>query len=359
VENLVIQPDFWRNKRVFLTGHTGFKGSWLAFWLSTLGADVIGYSLSDPPSQPNHYALLNLPIRSIAGDVRDLKGLTTALQTHQPEIVFHFAAQAFVRRSYTEPVETFETNVIGTVNVLEACRTLSSVKAVVAITSDKCYDNQEWVWGYRENDPLGGYDPYSASKGCAELVIASYRNAFFHPTRYGLSHHLLLASCRTGNVIGGGDWGEDRLIPDIIHAAIQHETLQIRSPYAIRPWQHVLEPLSGYLHVGQKLFAGEPEYAEAWNFGPSHEEVMTVQEVVQCAQQFWPTLAYHVDQDAGHVHEASTLTLDCSKARHRLHWKPRWNLATTLQHTFEWYRVFYENGVLLTQQQLQAYVGTI
>ena len=359
VENMAISASFWKRKRVFLTGHTGFKGSWLTFWLSTLGAEIVGYSLPVPPSQPNHFALLNLPVVSMTGDVRDVSRLTASLNTHQPDIVFHLAAQALVRRSYSEPIKTFETNVIGTANLLEACRKTESVKAVVTITSDKCYENQEWIWGYRENDPLGGYDPYSASKGCAEIVAASYRNAFFPLERYGASHQTLLATCRAGNVIGGGDWGEDRFIPDVIKATIRHERVLLRSPQAIRPWQHVLEPLYGYLLLGQRLLEGKTEFAEAWNFGPFDDNVLSVQEMIDMAQREWHVIDYEIASEAEQPHEAARLTLDCSKARSRLEWKPRWNIATALSKTLRWYRSFYEQGIIMTMQDLQDYVSEI
>ena len=359
MENMAINADFWKGKRALLTGHTGFKGSWLTFWLSTLGAEVVGYSLSELPSQPNHFALLNLPIPSISGDVRDVCRLTACLNAHQPDIVFHLAAQAFVRRSYAEPLETFDTNVIGTASLLEACRKTESVKAIVVITSDKCYDNQEWVWGYRENDSLGGYDPYSASKGCAEIVAASYRNAFFPLERYGASHQTLLATCRAGNVIGGGDWGADRLIPDMVRATAVHEIIQIRNPDAIRPWQHVLEPLSGYLLLGQGLLEGNAEFAEAWNFGPFDHDELSVLEIIEMAQREWNDIRYEIATDSKQPYEAARLTLDCSKARRLLGWKPRWNIATALAKTLRWYRSFYEQGVIMTMQDLQDYVSEI
>ena len=278
MENLF--GGIYKGKKVLLTGHTGFKGSWLALWLHKMGADVVGIALPAPTS-PNHLELLNLNITSEMIDIRDAKAINKAFQKHQPEIVFHLAAQPLVRYSYENPHETFETNVMGTINIYEAVRNCSSVEVIVNITSDKCYDNKEWIWGYRENDAMGGYDPYSASKGCAELVTASYRNSFFNLDSYGKSHNVLLASCRAGNVIGGGDWADDRLIPDIMRAVDKNETVTIRSPHATRPWQHVLEPLSGYLLVGQKLLEGKKEFADGWNFGPSDEGSISVKEVVE------------------------------------------------------------------------------
>ena len=268
----------YKGKKVLVTGHTGFKGSWLSLWLIKLGAKVIGYAL-EPPTNSNHFELLNLDMVSIIGDIRDRDRLNAIFKKYKPEVVFHLAAQPLVRYSYINPVETFETNVMGTINVFEACRITESVKAIVNITSDKCYENKEWIWGYRESDPLGGYDPYSASKGCAELVTSSYRKSFFNPEDYSKKHNTLLASARSGNVIGGGDWGKDRLIPDIVRAISKNEKLYIRNPKATRPWQHVLEPLSGYLFLGQMLLEGKTEFADAWNFGPNegcHTDVETV-----------------------------------------------------------------------------------
>jgi CDP-glucose 4,6-dehydratase len=275
----------YNNKTVLVTGHTGFKGSWLCFWLIQMGAKVIGYSL-EPPTSPNHFELLNLDMVSVIGDIRDSDKLNAVFAQYQPEIVFHLAAQPLVRLSYKEPVETFETNVIGTLKVFEACRNTKSVRAIVNITSDKCYENKEWVWGYRENDPMGGYDPYSASKGCAELVTSSYRNSFFNVNEYGKSHNVLLASCRAGNVIGGGDWAKDRLMTDIMVAVSEGKKVVIRNPRATMPWQHVLEPLSGYLMLGQKLFEGKKEFAQAWNFGPGEQGAITVKEVVENIKKY-------------------------------------------------------------------------
>lgn len=265
----------YKKRKVLITGHTGFKGSWLTFWLSQMGADVLGYAL-EPDTNPNHFSMLDLPIASVIGDIRDIEHLTRVFDRFQPEIIFHLAAQSLVRRSYDDPAETFKTNVIGTVNIFEACRRTSSVRAVINVTSDKCYENREWLWGYRENDPMGGYDPYSASKGCAELVTSAYRNSFFNLAEYDRKHYTLLASVRAGNVIGGGDWAKDRIMTDIMEAVSQGEKLYIRNPRATRPWQHVLEPLSGYLLLGQKLLEGEKEFAEAWNFGPNDDGAISI-----------------------------------------------------------------------------------
>lgn len=358
LEEMVVTSNNWQGKRVLLTGHTGFKGSWLAFWLRQMGASVTGYALP-APTQPNHFDLLRLDLLSIIGDLRDAAELREALAAAQPDIVFHLAAQPLVRYSYQHPVETFETNVMGTVNLLEVCRKVGSVRAIVVITTDKCYDNKEWVWGYRENDPLGGHDPYSASKGCAELVAASYRNAFFPLEQYGKSHQTLLATCRAGNVIGGGDWGVDRLIPDIVRATVARETMQIRNPEAIRPWQHVLEPLYGYLLLGQQLLEGNATCAAAWNFGPSDDDAISVRSIVEHAQRLWPEVRYEIAPQAEQPHEALRLKLDCSNARAKLGWKPRWDIATALTQTLAWYREFYERGVIMTDQNLQVYDGQI
>ena len=285
IQDSTLFNGIYNNKTVLVTGHTGFKGSWLCFWLIQMGAKVIGYSL-EPPTSPNHFELLNLDMVSVIGDIRDSDKLNAVFAQYQPEIVFHLAAQPLVRLSYKEPVETFETNVIGTLKVFEACRSTKSVRAIVNITSDKCYQNKEWVWGYRENDPMGGYDPYSASKGCAELVTSSYRNSFFNVNEYGKSHNVLLASCRAGNVIGGGDWAKDRLMTDIMVAVSEGKKVVIRNPRATMPWQHVLEPLSGYLMLGQKLFEGKKEFAQAWNFGPGEQGAITVKEVVENIKKY-------------------------------------------------------------------------
>ncbi len=349
--------DIYQDRNVLITGHTGFKGSWLAFWLNSMGAKVAGYALQ-PPTEPNHFELLHLKhqVTSMTGDVGNRKKLFQFFAAQQPEVVFHLAAQALVRKSYQEPVETFDTNVLGTVNVLEACRLTPSVKAIIIVTSDKCYENKEWVWGYRENDPMGGYDPYSASKGCAELVTASYRYAFFHPRDYGKKHEVLLASTRAGNVVGGGDWADDRLIPDIVKATAKEETVIIRSPAAVRPWQHVLEPLSGYLEVGRHLLEKNIQAASAWNFGPSAGGTLTVEEVVEQLQRSWQKIAYQCQPDPDSPHEAHLLTLDCSKAHRLLKWQEVWDGRTTLQRTAEWYRRFYEKKEICSQEDLEVYV---
>lgn len=347
--------NIYSGKKVLITGHTGFKGSWLAFWLSKMGTEVIGYSLQ-PPTKPNHFELLAPKMVSIIGDVRDQNKLADVFKIHQPEMVFHLAAQPLVRLSYKEPVETYEVNIMGTIKVLEACRKCDSVKAIVVVTSDKAYQNNEWIWGYRENDPMGGFDPYSSSKGCAELVVSSYRNSFFNPFEYGKKHKVLLASCRAGNVIGGGDWAKDRLISDIMTSVSRGEKVSIRNPYATRPWQHVLEPLSGYLQVGQKLLEGKREFAEPWNFGPGDEGSITVKEVVESVKKYWNKIDYEINSDVERLHEANLLKLDCSKAHIKLGWKAIWDSESTFQKTVEWYKAFYEDDVILSENDLMSYI---
>lgn len=347
--------DIYHNKKVLITGHTGFKGSWLALWLSQMGAKITGYSLQ-PPTEPNHFHLLNIDIHSIIGDVRDADKLKQIFKEQQPEIVFHLAAQAIVRLSYKDPLETFTSNVMGTVNVLEASRASSTVRAIINVTSDKCYENREWPWAYRENDPMGGHDPYSASKGCAELVTTSYRKSFFPLEEYQKSHQILVASARAGNVIGGGDWGDDRLVPDIMWATSQNERVQIRNPQATRPWQHVLEPLSGYLLLGQQLLEGKKEFSEAWNFGPTDEGHRNVLTVVRELKKHWSNIDYQIETDEKNPHEANLLKLDCSKTYAKLKWKPVWDSSVTFAKTAQWYRMYYESGHVLSEEQLTEYI---
>jgi len=342
-----------------VTGHTGFKGSWLSIWLRKLGAHVIGYSI-EPPSTPNNFEACDLESKTthIHGDIRDLEHLQAVFKKYKPDIVFHLAAQPIVRFSYTDPHTTYETNVMGTVNVLESMSQTNSVRVLVNITSDKCYENKEWVWGYRENDPMGGYDPYSSSKGCAELVTAAYRQSFFNPERYE-EHKVAISSVRAGNVIGGGDWGEDRLIPDCIRALSQGKEIVIRNPNAIRPWQHVLEPLSGYLLLGAKLWYDGPKYSGAWNFGPMDGEVWTVEEVVKETIRSWGEGSYRVESH-GNPHEAHWLKLDCSKARIDLQWEPRYNVKQALEKTIAWYKMFYQGSkatdmLEFTEKQIEIY----
>jgi len=347
--------SIYSGKRVLITGHTGFKGSWLAYWLSQMGANVIGYSL-EAPSEPNHISLLNLNIISIIGDIRDLEHLNETFATYKPEIVFHLAAQPLVRLSYENPLETYEINVMGTLKVFEACR-VNGVKAIVNITSDKAYENREWVWGYRENDPMGGYDPYSSSKGCADILASSYRSSYFNPNEYKKSHNTLLATCRAGNVIGGGDWALDRLMCDIVFSVSQGKKVSIRNPNATRPWQHVLEPLSGYLLVGQKLLEENVKFGEAWNFGPSDEGSISVEAVVNRVKKHWDKIDYEIKRDPNQPHEANLLKLDCSKAHIHLEWKDVWESETTFEKTVKWYKDFYEQGVVSTERNLYDYIA--
>lgn len=332
--------NFWQGKRVFLTGHTGFKGAWLTIWLDSLGAKVTGYALK-PPTRPSIFELcrLNRRIKSNIGDVRDAAKLRKAMLAAKPEIVIHMAAQPLVRLSYKEPAETYETNVMGVVNLLEAARVCKGIKAIVNVTTDKCYENREHNRAFREDEPMGGYDPYSSSKGCSELVTAAYRNSFFNPRDYK-KHGVALASARAGNVIGGGDWAEDRLIPDIIRAGLRGEKVRIRNPRAIRPWQHVLEPLSGYLKLAEKLYKYGPKYAGAWNFGPDAGDAKDVEWIVKRMFAAWPEAPGYVIDKGRHPHEAHYLRLDSSKARRELGWKPRWHVGQAIDHIVSWTRAY-------------------
>lgn len=356
----VVMTDvsFWSGKRVFITGHTGFKGSWLTLWLRSLGAEVTGYAL-EPDTTPNLFSLARVEenIESIIGDVRQRGPLLDALRNADAEIVIHMAAQPLVRASYSSPVETYETNVMGTVHLLEAIRQVRSVRSVVIVTTDKCYENREWEWGYRENEAMGGYDPYSSSKGCAELVTAAYRNSFFNPAAYE-THGVALASARAGNVIGGGDWASDRLIPDIIKAISAGEVVDIRNPHAIRPWQHVLEPLSGYLLLAERLYMEGIRYAGAWNFGPDDTDAQPVQAIVDRLTSQWGDNARWQLDNGAHPHEATYLKLDCSKARTRLGWRPRWNLNDALDKIVDWYQAAqrHEDMRALTIAQINDYL---
>lgn len=360
-----MNPAFWRGKRVFLTGHTGFKGSWLSLWLQSLGAEVTGYALN-PPTNPSLFEVANVAddMKSVIGDVRDLDSLLKAMQDAAPEIVIHMAAQPLVRYSYANPVETYATNVMGSVHLLEAVRNTQGVKAVVNVTSDKCYNNREWVWGYREDETIGGYDPYSNSKGCAELVTAGYRSSFFNPEFYQ-EHGVAVASARAGNVIGGGDWASDRLIPDFIRAIVAGETVMIRSPNAIRPWQHVLEPLSGYLLLAENLYSHGSKYAEAWNFGPSDSDAKSVEWIISQLLNHWGLdVGFKIDVGAANLHESHFLKLDCSKARMQLGWKSLWDATETIKRICFWHKA-HLNGqnmkvyALSEIQQYQAGVAKV
>ena len=331
-----MNPAFWAGKRVLLTGHTGFKGSWMSLWLQSMGAQLVGYALP-PPTQPSLFEIAAVAqgMTSVLGDIRDLAKLQAVLSEHRPEIVIHMAAQALVRQSYQNPVDTYSVNVMGTVHLLEAVRQTPGVKAVVNITTDKCYENREWVWGYRENEPMGGYDPYSNSKGCAELVSAAYRSSFFNAKDYA-QHGVAMATVRAGNVIGGGDWAADRLLPDILAAFEQGRPATIRNPNAIRPWQHVLEPLRGYLTLAERLVAHGPDFAEGWNFGPNDEDAKPVGWIVEQMAGLWGNNAQWQTDSGEHPHEAHFLKLDISKARSRLNWHPVLRLPEALKLIVDW-----------------------
>jgi len=340
-----VDSSFWKGKKVFLTGHTGFKGSWLSLWLQNMGALVKGYSL-DVNTKPALFTQANVAaeMESEIGDIRNLGQLTESMVSFSPDILIHMAAQPLVRLSYQEPVDTYTTNVIGTVNVLEAARKCSALKAIVSVTTDKCYENKEWDWGYRESEPMGGHDPYSSSKGCAELVTSAYRRSFF--SSEGTAS---LASVRAGNVIGGGDWAEDRLIPDILRAFEKSEPVVIRNPLSTRPWQHVLEPLSGYLVLAQELFLNGDEFAEGWNFGPKDEDCKPVSWILDKMVESWGgNASWSLDKE-NNPHEAGFLKLDCSKAASRLKWKPKWNLQLTLKSIVDWHQVYSNGGDIKNQ----------
>ena len=352
-----MNPSFWNGKKVFLTGHTGFKGSWLSLWLQKLGAHVVGYALV-PPTHPSLFdgARVAEGMTSIVGDVRNFGDLRKALTVHRPDIVIHMAAQSLVGRSYEEPIETYTTNVIGTVNVMEAIRHLDGIQVVVNITSDKCYENKEWQWGYRENDCLGGDDPYSCSKSCAELVINSYRNSYFYPGPEGCKG-AVLASCRAGNVIGGGDWAKNRLIPDIMRAMMDNRTVSIRRPHAIRPWQHVLEPLHGYLSLVENLCSHGHEYGQAWNFGPDREDAKPVSWIANYLTASWGDCGGW-ELDSGHYpNENIYLKLDCSRARNLLGWAPKLSVTKSLDWVVEWYKGYQqdEDMRILTEKQIARF----
>ena len=341
----IVDASFWKGKKVFLTGHTGFKGSWLSLWLQNMGAIVKGYSLN-VNTKPALFTKANIgaDMDSELGDIRNLERLTKSMVSFSPDILIHMAAQPLVRLSYQEPVDTYTTNVIGTVNVMEAARKCSVLKAIVSVTTDKCYENKEWEWGYRENEPMGGHDPYSSSKGCAELVTSAYRRSFFNS-----KHITSLASARAGNVIGGGDWAEDRLIPDILRAFEKSESVVIRNPLSTRPWQHVLEPLSGYLVLAQELFLNGDEFAEGWNFGPNDEDCKPVSWILDKMVTYWGNNASWSLDKNNNPHEAGFLKLDCSKASNRLKWNPKWDLQLTLKSIVDWHQLYIDGGDIKKQ----------
>ena len=357
MEGLGMSKTFWENKKVLITGHTGFKGSWMSLWLQIKGAYLTGYALP-PPTTPSFFETGNLKkdMRSIIGDVRDLRHFKTVVETHRPEIIIHMAAQPIVRYSYINPIETYSTNIMGTVNVLEAVRQTNSVKVVLIITSDKCYDNKEWLWGYRENDPMGGHDPYSSSKGCAELITSAFHRSYFSKENFK-KYGVAIASARAGNVIGGGDWGQDRLVPDIMRAIMENQPVLIRNPNAQRPWQHVLEPLSGYMRLIKKLWKNGEEFAGGWNFGPEDSDCKAVSWIMKNLDHLWKeNIDWKLDS-VDHPHEATYLKLDCSRAKKLLGWYPKLKLATALEWVAQWYSVYFDSRKIreISEKQISQY----
>jgi CDP-glucose 4,6-dehydratase len=345
--------DFWKGRRVFVTGHTGFKGGWMVTWLKKMGAVVKGYSL-EPNAKLSLFDVANVGegVESEIGDIRNLDCLKKSILNFAPEIVIHMAAQALVRHSYQDPIGTYQTNIMGTVNLLESIRSCHSVRAVVNVTTDKCYENKEWVWAYRESEPMGGHDPYSSSKGCSELITSAYRASFFDS-----NSQISLASARAGNVIGGGDWSADRLIPDALIAFEKNEPVIIRNPMANRPWQHALEPICGYLMLAEKLYMAGSQFAEGWNFGPKDEDSKSVNEVLNLLVKAWPDDASWISDDAVQPHEAQLLKLDISKAKAKLKWEPRWDLDTALKSTVDWHQAWMagENMEKVSLSQISDY----
>jgi CDP-glucose 4,6-dehydratase len=367
VESVELTPEFWRDKRVLLTGHTGFKGSWLSLWLQSLGANLLGYSLP-PPTDPSLYVLAGVEpgMQSISGEVLDREHLRRVMGEFQPQIVFHLAAQSLVRRSYADPIGTFSTNVLGTANVLEAVRSAPAVQAVVIVTTDKCYENQgyqnnEHHKAFRESDRLGGFDPYSSSKAAAELVTAAFRQSFFSSGEGGANPGI--ATARAGNVVGGGDWAADRLVADVMRAAIDGGEVSIRNPHAVRPWQHVLDPLCGYLMLAERLSTDPGRFSGAWNFGPDQTEALPVSEVLYRLRELWgPSVAWPVrGNHRDHPHEAAYLSLDCTKAKLQLGWTPQWNLNVALEATVRWYKAYqaHQDVRRLAQEQIQSFQSRV
>ena len=350
----------FKDKTVLITGHTGFKGSWLSIWLKELGANVVGYAL-EPYTKRDNFVVTGLEdkITHIIGDVRDYKKLKEVFTKYKPEFVFHLAAQPIVRESFLNPKETYDINIGGTVNVFECCRLTDSVKVIINVTSDKCYENKEWIWGYRENDPMGGYDPYSSSKGCSELITAAYRKSFFNPEKFK-KHGKCLSSVRAGNVIGGGDWQKDRLIPDCIKALENKKPIEIRNPNATRPWQHVLEPLSGYLLLASKMYQKPAKFSGAWNFGPNYESVISVGELVSMIVEKWGDGKWLDISDKKEPHEANLLSLDINKARNFLIWHPKWNIQECIDKTVEWYKLSKEEDFKkICNNQIKLFMNNI
>lgn len=344
---VILFDNIYKGKKVFVTGHTGFKGSWLSLWLQQLGAEVVGYSL--PLSEDNrHFQSLDLDCESYYNDISDIKTLTSVIQKVKPDVVFHLAAQPLVNQSYTDPISTFQTNLMGSLNLYEACGKVNSVKAIVSITTDKVYQNKEWDWGYREIDRLGGSDPYSASKSCVEIMTQSYRKSFLQ------DNEILLATARAGNVVGGGDWAKDRLFPDIIRAYQNEQTVEIRNPNATRPWQHVLESLAGYLLLGQKLLENQVSFADSWNFGPEDEATISVENMLSRTKVYLPKLT--INYGKSKFAESQLLKLDCSKAKKELKWYPLWNIEDTIKNTVLWYKAYIEENKVISSQQLKEFI---
>jgi CDP-glucose 4,6-dehydratase len=354
-----VDPAFWRGRRVFLTGHTGFKGSWLSIWLHRLEARVTGYALA-PPTEPSLFALAGVGslVRSVVADVRDAGALRRAVADAAPEVVFHLAAQPSVRASYRDPASTYAVNLLGTVHLLDAVRACPGVRAVVNVTTDKCYENREWVWGYRENEPMGGYDPYSGSKACSELATSTYRSSFFNPADPA-AHGAAVATARAGNVVGGGDWAEDRLVPDAVKALLEGKPVPVRNPHAIRPWQHVLDPLHGYLLLAERLVGEGAAFAEGWNFGPDDESAIPVADLVGRLCRAWGRDPGIGSQPGDHPHEAGFLKLDSSKARSRIGWRPRWGIDRTVMQIGGWYSAVHAGrpAADVCREQIEAYLG--
>lgn len=357
LEDVGMRPDFWKDRKVLITGHTGFKGSWLSLWLQSLGARVVGYSLP-APTNPSFFeaAQVENGMQSILGDVRDLNHLQQTITDHSPEIIIHMAAQSLVRQSYLDPIETYATNVMGTAHLLDAVRRTKGVKAVVVVTSDKCYENMEWAWGYREIDAMGGHDPYSSSKGCAELVTAAFQRSFF--SQGAMNHHSAgIATVRAGNVIGGGDWSDDRLIPDLIRGLLEGRIVSIRNPTATRPWQHVLEPLCGYMILAERLYEDGSKYNGGWNFGPHDEDAKPVAWIAERLTNLWGGGRGWSLDEGNNPHEAHYLKLDCSKAKTGLGWQPRWNIERALEAVVSWYKAYQSGKDLraLSLEQIHSY----
>ena len=361
MENLEMPPSFWKDKRVFITGHTGFKGGWLSLWLKSLGAKVTGFSL-DIPTEPSFYKVTRVyeGLNSLRGEIRDFSFLKNTILEHRPEILIHMAALPLVRYSYEHPLDTLSTNILGSIHILEAVRQSEGVRVVINVTSDKCYENQEWVWGYREIDPMGGNDPYSSSKGCSELITTAYRKSFFQSEVNGKSK-VALGSARAGNVIGGGDWSQDRLIPDMVRSFINKQPVVIRNPKAVRPWQHVLDPLNGYMTLAEKLWEHGGKFADSWNFGPHENDSCSVENIAaQATEQWGEGATWEMDTASSH-HEASQLRLDCAKAKNNLGWVPLWTLKRSIQKTVEWYKAHLNEQDMkaFTLQQISEYQSDI